>query len=85
MFIVADFNLPNDNDPYLSFGAEISVAGGLYLRPGYSLQQTGLQGEDALGLTAGAGFVMEKYRLDYAYNSYQDLDEVHRISLSSAF
>ena len=85
MFVVGDFNLPNDNDPYFSFGAEIRVAGGLYVRPGYSLQQTGLQGEDALGLTAGAGFVLEKYRLDYAYNSYQDLDEVHRISLSGAF
>jgi hypothetical protein len=77
--------VPNDNDPYLSFGAEIRVTGGLYLRPGYSTQQTGFQGDDPLGLTGGAGFVLQKYRLDYAFTSYPDLGDVHRFSVSGRF
>ena len=85
MLLLADFNVPNDSDPYLAFGVELRVAGGLYLRPGYSTQQTGLEGDDPLGLSAGAGLVMQRYRLDYAFNSYPDLDDVHRISLSGSF
>lgn len=85
LLVVADFTLPNDGDPYLSFGAELQVAHGLYLRPGYSTQQTGAQGEDPLGLTAGAGLALQRYRLDYAFTSYADLGEVHRLSLSGNF
>ena len=84
MLILADLNMPNDNDPYMSFGLEIRVGGGLYLRPGYNTQQTG-QDEDPLGLTAGAGLAMQSYRIDYAFSSYADLDDVHRLSLSGSF
>ena len=84
MIILMDLNMPNDSDPYLSFGTEIRIGSGFYLRPGYSTQQPGRNG-DPLGLTAGAGFTMHLIRLDYAFNSYPDLDEVHRISLSGNF
>ena len=49
---------------------------------GYSLQQTGARGEEPIGLTAGAGFVLQRYRLDYAYASYPSLGIVHRLSVS---
>jgi hypothetical protein len=85
MLLLADFNVPNDNDPYLSLGLEVQLASGLYLRPGYSLQQTGSADEEALGLTAGAGFSAQRYRLDYAYSSFPDLGDVHRVSVVSNF
>ena len=85
LLLLFDLNLPNDDDPYLSFGAEFHLTRGLYLRPGYSTQQTGLQGEDPLGLTAGAGLSMRGYRLDYAFASYPDLGDVHRLSITGGF
>jgi hypothetical protein len=85
LLLLADLNVPNDNDPYLAFGAEIRLGSGLYLRPGYSTQQSGLQGDSPLGLTAGAGFATQRYRLDYAFTSYPDLGDVHRVSVAGAF
>jgi hypothetical protein len=85
MLLLADFNLPNDNDPYLSFGLEVKLAGSLYIRPGYSTQQTGVNGEDPLGISAGAGLAMQRYTIDYAYSSFPDLGDVHRVSVIGAF
>ena len=84
MLIVADLNTPNDGDPYMAFGVEVRIAKGLYVRPGFSTQPTG-QDEDPLGLSAGAGVEMEKYHIDYAFTSYPDLDDVHRISVNGNF
>lgn len=81
MQLLADFNLPNDSDPYLSLGLEVQLISGLYVRPGYSLQQAGSAVEEAMGLSAGAGFAAKRYRLDYAYSSYADLGDVHRVSI----
>ena len=85
MLLLADFNLPNDSDPYLSLGLEVQVVSGLYVRPGYSLQQAGSADEDSVGLSAGAGFAAKRYRLDYAYSSYADLGDVHRVSIVGGF
>ncbi len=85
MLLLADFNVPNDGDPYLALGLEIQPFSGLFLRPGYSLQQVGSAGEEAMGLTAGAGLAAKRYRLDYAFSSYVDLGDVHRVSLIGAF
>jgi len=82
MVLVADLTVPNDNDAYLTFGAEIQVADRLYLRPGYSLQQAGANGDETLGLSGGAGLDLARYRLDYAFTSYPALGDVHRVSLS---
>jgi hypothetical protein len=85
LIILADLNVPNDNDPYFAFGVEFRVGQGLYVRPGYSLQQTGLEGDDPLGVSAGAGFLMQGYRLDYAFTSFPNLGDVHRVSVSGTF
>ena len=85
MLLLLDFNVPNDNAPYMALGLELQLTSGFYLRPGYSLQQTGSADEDALGLTAGAGIAAQRYRLDYAYSSFPDLGDVHRVSVVSSF
>ena len=85
VLLVADFNLPNDNDSYLAFGLEIQLAAGLYIRPGYTTQQTGGQDEEPLGLSAGAGLIMNRYAVDYAYSSSPDLGPVHRVSIIGTF
>ena len=85
MMFVADLNVPNDGDAYFTFGAEIDVADRLFLRPGYSLQQTGLDGDENLGLSAGAGVDLDRYRFDYAFTSFPALGDVHRLSLSGKF
>ena len=82
LLLAVDVTIPNDNDPYFNFGVEIELAGGLTLRPGYSLQQSGLDGDEALGLSTGAGLDLKGMRLDYAYASFPALGDVHRISLS---
>ena len=85
MLLALDLNVPNDNDAYFSFGMEMELVSGLFIRPGYSLQQTGSTGEDPLGLSAGTGIQHEQYRIDYAYSSFVDLGETHRISLTGHF
>tara|TARA_B100000686_G_scaffold344865_1_gene428337 strand:- start:3 stop:938 length:936 start_codon:yes stop_codon:yes gene_type:complete len=85
MTLLADLNVPNDNDTYLTFGAELNLGKGLLVRPGYSMQQTGLDGEEAIGLTAGAGVALERYHVDYAFTSFPAFGDVHRISLNSTF
>ena len=79
LMLAADFTVPNDNDPYFTFGAELELAGGLYVRPGYSLRQ---EGDEALGLSTGGGLELRKLRIDYAYSSLPALGRVHRLSLS---
>ena len=85
MLLALDLNVPNDNDAYFSFGMEMELVSGLFIRPGYSLQQTGSTGEDPLGLSAGTGIQHEQYRIDYSYSSFVDLGETHRISLTGHF
>lgn len=83
--LVADFNLPNDNDSYLAFGLEVELADGLYIRPGYSTQQIGSRDEGPVGLSAGAGLAMGRYAVDYAYSSSPDLGQVQRVSIIGTF
>ena len=78
LMLAVDFTVPNDNDPYFTFGAELELAGGLYVRPGYSLRQ---EGDEALGLSTGGGLEMRNLKVDYAYSSLPALGRVHRVSL----
>ena len=82
LMLLVDFNAPNDGNAFFTFGAEIEVTDKLSLRPGYSLQQTGAAGDQNLGLSAGAGIDVDRYRLDYAFTSFPSLGDVHRVSLS---
>lgn len=54
----------------------------LALRAGYKTQMNSDLGE---GLTAGAGFVVSNFRVDYAYVPFGPLGNTHRISAQIAF
>ena len=85
LIVLADLNIPNDNDPYLALGIEFRVGRGLYLRPGYGTRQVGSEGKESLGPTGGAGFLVQGYRLDYAFSSVPALGDIHRLALSGSF
>ncbi len=69
-----------DDDIYVHAGGEYWVANMLALRVGYDHTN-----EIGSGLTAGAGFKMDRFTLDYAWADYDELDMSHRISLQYNF
>lgn len=85
LMVIADFVLPNDNDPHFSVGGEFAIGENVYLRPGYSslLKDSGDSGRN--GISAGAGFVWQEFRIDYAFSSFEELGDIHRVSLSGTF
>lgn len=89
LIVNIDGILPNDNDPYMSFGAEFFKFEPLYLRVGYSLfgenYKTG-SGSDGLGgMAFGFGLDLRDYHLGYAYVPYLDLGSSHRMTISGQF
>ncbi|GEM_PF-657857 len=70
---------------YLQAGAEFSLQGQVFLRVGYQVPLS----DEALGgltdLTAGAGFHLSDFSLDYAFLPYGDLGVAHRVSIGYFF
>lgn len=67
-------------DSHLQLGAEYLLEQKLFLRAGYDT------GYDSRDFSAGAGFVYEGFRVDYAFVPYQsDLGNSHRFSLTYSF
>ena len=85
--VVADALRPSDNSETLNLGGEFALNDLLYLRGGYK----SLFREDSYeGLTFGAGFVYDRTQgwslnVDYAYTSYDILQDVHIFSLGIGF
>jgi hypothetical protein len=80
--IVADGIFSNDNDPSFSVGGEMAIGEGFFIRPGYSTAASNLgQFERSAGLSAGAGLIMKGYQIDYAFTSFSDLGDIHRVSI----
>ena len=84
-----DVNLPSDNDPYVSFGLQAQLWSdrekrALCLRVGYN-QSHGRDIDGLTGLTAGAGFDLVGFRLDYAWDPYGDLGMQNRVTLAFRF
>jgi len=81
--LAMDMDIPSDADMKLHLGAEyiypeieeIKIA----IRLGYKT------GVDSGNLGFGFGLVYERYKLDYAYSSYNDLGNVHQLSLHIKF
>jgi len=76
----ADACLPNDNDVYFCLGLEWNLSKAFSLRAGY---RTGR--DEGPGLSAGAGFKIGKFALDYAFTPFGDLGDTHRASLKIGF
>lgn len=68
-----------DDHTRLSVSAELCLLQSLFLRAGY-------QSADAAGLSAGAGFQISRFAIDYAYGSFDEgLQDVHSFGLSYHF
>ena len=85
--LALDVNKPSDNDIYENIGAEytrkLGKDIGIACRAGY---KTNIKGYDAIsGLSAGAGFNFQAYRLDFAWVPYDDLGDTYRFSLTAKF
>ncbi len=72
-----------------TFGAEFLMSESVRLRFGYNNEQ---HKDLTLGTTAGlagfslgAGFILNEYLIDYAFNSYGKIGGLHRISLGMNF
>lgn len=87
LLVVADINVPSDDEINISAGSEysydinkdLSLAG----RAGYNTRNKDTGGTS--GITAGIGIGYLKYNLDYAYAPYGDLGNTHRVSLGIKF
>jgi hypothetical protein len=77
--LLVDFPyLVNEQRFDAAVGADVAM-GPVAVRAGY---RTGVE---LGGLTLGAGFVLDKVSLDYAFGLIRDLESTHRISLSFRF
>jgi hypothetical protein len=80
LLLACDVHKPVDNDAGVNVGLEYAPVQQFALRVGYdSLQDAGN------GLTAGAGFGVEQFRVDYAWVDGGHLDDAHRVSLNFRF
>ncbi|MEW6607944.1 MAG: PorV/PorQ family protein [bacterium] len=80
--LAMDVDLPNnDNGLRLHLGAEYRYPEmeNIAIRLGYKT------GVDCGNLSFGFGVNYDKYKLDYAYSSYNDLGNVHQLSLNMKF
>jgi long-subunit fatty acid transport protein len=78
----ADVNKPLDNDIVVSAGAEWWVVDAFAVRAGYKM---GADKNTGIGVTAGAGFKLDDYSIDYSFLPYGDLGNTHRLSLTYRF
>lgn len=84
--LACDLTIPNDNDVKIGIGVESWVVENYFaLRCGYTTRLNGGEYAGLSGLTAGAGFNIEGFSLDYAFVPYGDLGYTHRVSLSYSF
>jgi len=78
--LAADIGKSQDTDLYYCVGIESWIGSVVALRAGY---RTGR--DVGPGWTAGLGFKMDGFALDYAYVPYSNLGNTHRISLGIDF
>ncbi|MFH1824167.1 MAG: PorV/PorQ family protein [Candidatus Firestonebacteria bacterium] len=84
--LVSDLTIPNDNNVKIGIGVESWVVKNYFaLRAGWTTR-IGIAEYDGLsGFTAGVGFNISGFSLDYAYVPYGNLGYTHRVSLGYSF
>jgi hypothetical protein len=70
---------PNDNVEVFSFGTEISYMKLLFLRGGYTINK------DEGGLAFGFGISKRAIGIDYSFEDFGHLPDIHRVGLSFNF
>jgi len=85
-FLLAlDINQSIDDYMTIDLGAEEKITEFLALRAGYKYKWFGNDLGALSGLTAGIGFKLYGYHLDYGFAPYGDLGLTHRISFTIVF
>lgn len=83
--VSSDINLPVDAKKSVNLGCEY-VFGRLFaVRAGYKVKEGGSEMGGLDGFSAGFGFNLSKYRVDYALAPYGSFGYNHRISLGVSF
>ena len=84
-----DIIYPTDNDIYFALGGQFEAFRPFMLRLGWSLagrdNKTGSSKDGLAGFAGGFGYSYKEYTFDYAYSSYADIGNVHRLTLSVEF
>ncbi|MBI4802057.1 MAG: PorV/PorQ family protein [Elusimicrobia bacterium] len=70
---------------YNMANAETSDSVRFLIRGGYNSRNSSARLNGAAGWSAGAGFEFSTWAVDYAWNSFGDLGNAHRLSLSKQF
>lgn len=82
LILAGEVDLPSDRSTLFKLGAEYQMTNGFSLRMGYR------NDPDRSGITrlsGGMGYRSGNYQIDYAFVSYGDLGDVHRVSLTLRF
>ena len=78
-----------DDDIQFAIGGEFTISEGLFLRLGYNSlgrdQKVGSDYDSITGFSAGFGFHLKRYQLDYAFSSMGEVGSLNRITFSSSF
>jgi Type IX secretion system protein PorV len=77
--VVAELEHPNDNVERINLGSEFAFHELFFLRGGYTFNH------DSMGLSAGLGMKWTGFTIDYAFSSFDVLEEVHRFGFSFSF
>ncbi len=83
LIVAADLNSPNDSDMNIRIGTEYTYSidqnNSVAIRAGHR------GGADAGKFTGGCGLRTGRFQLDYAYLSFGNLDDTHRVSIIKRF
>jgi len=86
--LYADALFPNDNDIMYAFGLEVNLQDTLFLYAGTKsrndIDTEIMKAETDFGASPsfGVGIVIKNYRFNYAYSTHEQLEEVHKVTLS---
>lgn len=83
--LAMDLNQPIDNYLRVHTGLEFRPLNFFFLRTGYKYRMNGNELGALSGLTMGAGFSIQRFIVDYAYNPAGDVGNTHRVSLTYRF
>lgn len=89
VLFAADVLKPSDDDIGGAFGVEVAAFRQMLIRAGYNTLtakiDTDSDSDNLAGVSLGAGFVLERLTIDYAFSAYSELGDVHRFSIGSRF
>jgi hypothetical protein len=77
-----ELNMVLDGKPVVCAGIEYTMVKMFAMRAGVA---SGSENDRSMVWTAGVGFMIRDYSLDYCYVPFGDLDVTHRISLGMKF